>query len=207
MSATPRAPFAAFGLALLLTAIVFFIRDSPTSPYNSPWRWGDRDVADAERIDAVELLPGVDEPVRASASVLPLLAERVGVYELDTASSADLDEMLDRATLDVDWLIFDPSAESVEDIGIFRSRLLERGWEPISRSEEAGIEDPTELMTFWERVLDLYPVLGQRAAKVRPERFVSDRQISAGFVQSAENPRKAPRAIRSARRPYIHTVD
>ncbi|MCB9833199.1 MAG: hypothetical protein H6807_12060 [Planctomycetes bacterium] len=47
-----------------------------------------------------------------------------------------------------------------------------------------AIEDPTELMTFWKRVVDLYPVLSARPDPVRPWRYVADRQISAGYLHS-----------------------
>lgn len=134
-------------LALLMTALVFFVRDSATSPYQEPWDWGTRDEVDAARLSAVASIP--DEatngaPVRASASVLPLLAERLGVYELDL-SVGEIDELdpenrivfrdrinavIEVATTDVDWLILDRDFERIDaDIDIFRVRLATLGWQ------------------------------------------------------------------------------
>ena len=52
-------------------------------PTSEPWDWGGRDAADGARLDAADLVPD-DEAVRASPSMLPMLAERLKVYELDT---------------------------------------------------------------------------------------------------------------------------
>jgi len=53
------------------------------------------------------------------------------------------------------------------------------------RAEDARrLDDPTELLAFWEKVLGLYAELGQRPLAVRPERMVADRQISAGWLHS-----------------------
>jgi uncharacterized membrane protein len=136
-------------LALLLTALVFFVRDSVTSPYNEPWQWGSRDQADSVRIDAVEELPDVDVPIRASAPFLPLLSERLGVYELDTTLPVGetldrdtLDQVLDAATAQVDWVLWDRDAETLDGdlLDAFRTRMLERGWELFRREDEARID-------------------------------------------------------------------
>ncbi|MDF1660971.1 MAG: M60 family metallopeptidase [Planctomycetota bacterium] len=46
------------------------------------------------------------------------------------------------------------------------------------------LNDPKELMSLWNRVLDCYQELGTRTLPKRPERMVSDRQISAGYMHS-----------------------
>lgn len=46
------------------------------------------------------------------------------------------------------------------------------------------LNDPKDLMTLWDRVLDCYRELGTRPLPKRPERMVSDRQISAGYMHS-----------------------
>lgn len=137
-------------LALLLTALVFFVRDSSTSPYQEPWDWGMRDAVDQERVEAVDTVP-VGEPVRASASVLPLLSERLGVYSLDlsvgdTALAFDdsgeplgevavpfinrRDQVISAATDQVDWLILDRDFEDIDaDVGSLRVDLAQAGWE------------------------------------------------------------------------------
>jgi len=47
-----------------------------------------------------------------------------------------------------------------------------------------GLDDPTEVLSFWDGVLDLYAELGQRPLGRRPERFVSDRQPVAGWLHA-----------------------
>ena len=122
--------------ALMLTALVFFVRDSSTSPYSSPWDWGQRDDTDIARLEAVAQIEaiGLDVPVRASSSMLPLLSERLGVYALELPEIVD-DEVLDvaiaAATERVDWLIHDRTTDPVEDILRFRSRLAAIGWQRV----------------------------------------------------------------------------
>ncbi len=70
--------------ALLLAGSVFFVRDAASSPYRDPWNWGGQDVVDGVRIEAEEKI-AADPPVRASPSMLQLLAERRRLYALDTA--------------------------------------------------------------------------------------------------------------------------
>ncbi len=70
--------------AIVLTVLVFFVRDSISSPYQRPWSWSRRDVSDIALIQAVNELPE-DALVRASSSVLPQVAERRRVFELDTS--------------------------------------------------------------------------------------------------------------------------
>ena len=60
---------------LALTAMVFFIRDASSSPYEQPWDWGRRDVSDVARIDAAESLETYDR-VLAHSSIFNLVAER-----------------------------------------------------------------------------------------------------------------------------------
>lgn len=133
-------------LALLVTAIVFFVRDSSTTPYTQPWDWGGRDQVDLALIQAVEMIP-VDEPVRATSAALPLLAERLGVYALDLDVGkfdgedptvpvpflSRIDEMIAAATENVDWLIVDLGVDAADavgdDTGTFSTRLAQSGWQ------------------------------------------------------------------------------
>lgn len=141
-------------LALLLTAIVFFVRDSSTTPYTEPWSWGARDQVDLARVASVEAIP-VGEPVRASVSLLPLMAEQLGVYELDFSIGEfdgedpevavplgeRLDDVIMEITRDVDWLILDREVEAIEDqIETFKVRLARQGWELLDNPGVASIE-------------------------------------------------------------------
>lgn len=97
--------------ALVLAAIIFFVRDSATSPYREPWDLGRRDAGDAARLDAVEMIED-DEAVRASPALLPLLAERRWLYELDTV---DHPHVRRAAADDVDVVVLDEQAELAWD--------------------------------------------------------------------------------------------
>lgn len=131
-------------LALLLTSMVFFARDSVTSPYAAPWQWGETDISDDVRREAVDLIPE-NEPVRASKSVLPLLSERLGVYELVTdvgqVQNVGVQTAVDAAVARVDWVIFDRSDEGLDSntLQTYRSQMLDRGW-AVDRRDEAGID-------------------------------------------------------------------
>lgn len=46
------------------------------------------------------------------------------------------------------------------------------------------LKNPKQLMTLWDRVLDCYEELGTRPLPTRPERMVTDEQISAGYMHS-----------------------
>ncbi len=131
-------------LALLLTSLVFFVHDAPSSPYNEPWQWTERDETDLARIAAVEALPEGNLAIRASSTFLPLLSERLGVYELTTVIDdfdLDRDSVLDQAVENVDWLLFDRSAEGLDDeqLDVYRTSLIGKGWE-LDRNDEARID-------------------------------------------------------------------
>ncbi len=70
--------------AIVLTAAVFFVRDSISTPYNRPWSWGGRDLSDQALLEAIDEIPE-DALVRASSSALTHMAERPRVFELDTS--------------------------------------------------------------------------------------------------------------------------
>jgi len=128
-------------VALLLASTVFFIQDAPASPYEEPWTWGTRDVADQARLDAADLVPDGDS-VRASPALLPLLAERVALYELDTTGNPHVR----RAADGVDAVLLDAEAApdwDDEDRRRFQEGLEELGFDEVFA--EAGI-------TLYERV-------------------------------------------------------
>jgi len=93
--------------ALLLAAMVFFVRDSATSPYREPWQMGRQDAADGARLEAVDRIAD-NAHVRASPALLPLLAERPDLYVLDTTQPPHVR----RATANgVDVVVLDEAAE------------------------------------------------------------------------------------------------
>ena len=55
----------------------------------------------------------------------------------------------------------------------------------VPSSSVRKLDDPEELMTFWDRVLDACAELAARPLeRERPERYVTDTQISAGYMHS-----------------------
>jgi uncharacterized membrane protein len=102
--------------ALLLAGCVFFIRDAASSPYREPWDWGAQDAADGARIDASDQIPR-EAAVRASPSMLQLLAERERLYVLDASqplTASEATEGVDAVALDArtitDWSVADRQA-------------------------------------------------------------------------------------------------
>ncbi|MYB25258.1 MAG: DUF2079 domain-containing protein [Acidimicrobiia bacterium] len=128
-------------ITLLLAAAVFFVGDAASSPFNTPWQWT-RDAADRDRLAATEQIPD-DAAVRASPHLLPLLAERNVLFELDTAgSSARADAQ--PATEGVGWIALDlasatqwgPDALEVER---FDTTLRQQGWERVFAAEQVRV--------------------------------------------------------------------
>lgn len=115
--------------ALLFASAVFFVRDSPASPYEEPWAWGVRDITDQARLDAADAVPEGDS-VRASPTLLPLLAQRAAVYELDTTGNPHVR----RASENVDAIVLDAEAApdwDDEDRRRFQEGLAELGFDEV----------------------------------------------------------------------------
>lgn len=115
--------------ALLLAVTVFFIRDAPSSPYAAPWEWAVRDAADDSRVEAVELISDT-APVRASPSLLPLLAERPDIQPLDTTGNPHVR----RAAQDVDVIVLDD--DSAPDWDDDSRRRFQEGLEVLGFTEQ-----------------------------------------------------------------------
>lgn len=104
--------------ALALAAGVFFFQDAGTSPYQNSWGWHNQSTEETIRLDAVNIVPE-DAVVRASPSFLPRLAERVGVYELDTTGLRARDDA-NNSMQGVDWILLD-----LDDAPIWGKQSLE----------------------------------------------------------------------------------
>lgn len=126
--------------ALVFTAAVFFAADAVTSPYEKPWGWGTRDVVDEARLEVRDLIPA-DGVVRAAPKMLPLLTERVGLFELDLPdnSSGEAADLADVASEGVNWIVFDqaevPSWVGTQGILAFCQTLALAGWVPVTRDD------------------------------------------------------------------------
>lgn len=142
--------------ALLLTSTVFFIRDSPTSPYRSPWSWLQRTANDEAIVAMAERIPR-NSPVRASPRALPLLAERFAVYQLDITAEPNDDAAA--AVKNVDYLLFDGSDaalyDSDGDYDLFGSTVEIAGWKLVDYYDprnEAGELLPDRQVRLWRYV-------------------------------------------------------
>ena len=111
--------------ALLITASVFFVSNSVASPYEDPWEWGRRQPVDQARLEVAELIPE-GAVVRAAPKLLPLLTERIALWEFQIPEKYD-DELAEGAVRNVDWFIFDrtelPVAWTRVDVLDFQSDL------------------------------------------------------------------------------------
>ena len=127
--------------ALLITASVFFVSNSVASPYEDPWEWGRRQPVDQARLDVAELIPE-EAVVRAAPKLLPLLTERVALWECQVPEHYD-DKLAEDAVRNVDWFIFDrtevPVAWTGVDVLDFQSELkVSKRF--VQVFNEAGIE-------------------------------------------------------------------
>ena len=128
-------------VTLLLATAIFFVRDAASSPFHTPWRWT-RDAADAERIAAVERIPD-EAAVRASPQLLPLLAERNVLFELEAGGTSARDDAQD-AVRGVGWIALDLAsaprwgAENLE-VERFDTTLRQQGWERVFAAEQVRV--------------------------------------------------------------------
>jgi hypothetical protein len=74
---------------LTAASVLLFVATSPTSPYQHPWNWGQRDATDQALARAITTLD-TEVPVRASPSALAALSERPWLFTLpsDAAPAA-----------------------------------------------------------------------------------------------------------------------
>lgn len=109
-------------IVLVLTAAVFFVRDSASSPYEDPWEWGYRTPSDVARVSA-SILIGDDARVMASAETYPLIAERHDAYimrsDQEYLPDSDWAEQIDAVVVDIESMGW-----SEPDTRIFESRLI-----------------------------------------------------------------------------------
>jgi uncharacterized membrane protein len=122
--------------AVLLASVVFFIQSAASSPYRRPWDWGGRDVADLARVQVADRIDATAS-VRASPSMLSLLAERVTLYQLPTDVRPDAQSAGDG----VDVVVVDEHAYpdwNAVDRQIFRQSLVSLGF--VEASDSEGID-------------------------------------------------------------------
>jgi len=127
-------------IAMMVAALSFFVLYSPSSPYSHPWEWGSQDAADGARLDARDATD-VEARVRASDSMLTIMAERSVLVRL--AAGAALGPAPDPAAAAVD----------IDEIVIDRREFLDVGGAgdlaaSIARSREHTFEASLEALGF-----------------------------------------------------------
>jgi hypothetical protein len=95
--------------ALGLAALVFFVQDSPSSPYERPWAWGGRSLSDQAMLEAIEMIEP-DDRVRAPVPALADLAWRQDLVPVEDGVgiggrelTSGVDALLLDETITADW--------------------------------------------------------------------------------------------------------
>lgn len=123
-------------LALVLATVGFFALDAASSPYRTPWAWGGDDRLDSALQGVIERVEE-DDAVRASPAVLPVLAERPQIYELDLPGPN-----AGRATRNATVVVLDEQAVAdwtLDDNLTFFAAMVARGWSLEYRDDDLSL--------------------------------------------------------------------
>jgi uncharacterized membrane protein len=125
-------------ITLLVACISFYILIAPSTPYAHPWGWGDRDAVDLARLAARDSISR-DASVRASSSMLIVLAQRRELYAMHGNAANWGQEGAAAVEHDVDVVIIDRHelSSSLLDEAELEEQLLADGW--VKRSDELDI--------------------------------------------------------------------
>jgi len=109
-------------MVLVLTAMVFFVRDAASSPYEEPWDWGRRSPTAVARVSTAVLI-GDDARVMVPPEVYPLVADRHDAHillpEQGFLPALDWAGRIDAVVVDVEslgWI--------ATEVRMFESRLI-----------------------------------------------------------------------------------
>ena len=121
---------------LFLLSVVFFVRDSSSSPYERPWEWGKRDEVDIARLTSVYRV-GDEASIMVPANLYPKVSDRKNAYVLDHGDISKLDV---DAVKKVDALVFDQNFLDLErkDIDNFKNFMSSNQF--TQRYESKGIQ-------------------------------------------------------------------
>ncbi|MEM8925307.1 MAG: DUF2079 domain-containing protein [Actinomycetota bacterium] len=120
---------------LTAASVLLFVAESPVSPYERPWNWGERTAIDESILVAVDKIDD-DVAVRASPSSLTALSARDWIFTLDpdrppTAAQAGFPDFT-RAVLVIEGEIPDWSEGGRDD---FDQSMLAQGFQIIHDDE------------------------------------------------------------------------
>jgi uncharacterized membrane protein len=125
-------------ITLLAASFSFYALLAPSSLYERPWNWGGRDATDGARLAARDSI-SPDADVRASPSMLMVLAQRRVLYSLDGHEADDPESGATNVARGVDVIIIDRHEVRSSDAneGIFERNLEQEGFSITS--DDLGI--------------------------------------------------------------------
>jgi uncharacterized membrane protein len=126
-------------ITVLLACLSFYVLIAPSTPYAKPWNWGGQDAVDGARLEARSTFDR-DARVRASSSMLILLAQRQILYPLDPRSLRDPARAAAAATKGVDVIIVDRhdlGTTPASDEAAFEQAVVAAGF--AKTSDDLGI--------------------------------------------------------------------
>jgi hypothetical protein len=114
--------------ALVLAALIFFVQDAPSSPYERPWAWGGRSLTDQARLEAISMVGGDDRVRTVAPTLADLAGRRIAVVVEDgpwvggRALTAGVDSVLLDTSLTDNWspTRLDAVVRAVEEHGFVR---------------------------------------------------------------------------------------
>jgi uncharacterized membrane protein len=123
-------------ITLVLACTSFYVLIAPSTPYQRPWDWGGRDAVDGARLAARDSISR-SASVRASPSMLIVLAQRKTLYQLTNREVSTGPPGAREAAKDVDVVVLDrhdlDRADQAE-ADDFIADLEEQGFEAASNN-------------------------------------------------------------------------
>ena len=149
---------------------------------------------DISRRPEWERMPEISRRFRVSAATTPAANAFGGLIYVEVPADAGLGDV----TVRIEGAVVAPRfvlGETTPAAWLSRVRLAPAPWAEIegrnmivttAAREVRGLDDPTAVAQTWDRVLDLSAELAAWPARARssPERFVVDREISAGYMHA-----------------------
>jgi hypothetical protein len=129
-------------LALVFGSVLFFVTESPSTPYDRPWGWGGRGQTVQHREAMADRVPEL-APIAVSPTATSLVAERRVVVELPPAPDDLTDARVAAVEADVDWVLLDTEITDPvtgearwrpQDVAEVLERFEDHGFEPFDRA-------------------------------------------------------------------------
>ncbi len=139
--------------------------------------------------------PVISQRISITGEITEVRSLYGGIVYLDLPDRADTNETLKTETVRVKGGVYSPQYTLGDDPESWKLNLKEakspwvefasKGMVITSPKDNAlKVDDPGRLMAFWEKVAEAYPELLGKKIKNYADRYVSDRQISAGYMHA-----------------------